>query len=67
MCREELTVRCYWEVELSVGKSEDVAVGVSYKGMFWKGKDDQCRLGGSIMSWCFGHKWWNISVHHFVT
>ncbi|XP_042253999.1 stonustoxin subunit alpha-like [Thunnus maccoyii] len=44
MCREELTVRCYWEVEWSVGKSEDVAVGVSYKGMFWEGKDDQCRL-----------------------
>ncbi|XP_042253998.1 stonustoxin subunit beta-like, partial [Thunnus maccoyii] len=60
-CREELTGRCYWEVEWSTGKSEDVAVGVSYKGIFRKEKDDQCRFGGNVMSWCFGHRWWNPS------
>lgn len=30
LCREGLTGCCYWEVEWS--QSEDVAVGVSYKG-----------------------------------
>uniref|UniRef100_A0A3B4T6R7 Stonustoxin subunit alpha-like n=1 Tax=Seriola dumerili TaxID=41447 RepID=A0A3B4T6R7_SERDU len=57
LCREGLTGRCYWEVEWSAGQSEDVAVGVSYKGIFRKGKDELCRIGWNVMSWCLGHRW----------
>ncbi|XP_070688064.1 stonustoxin subunit beta-like [Pempheris klunzingeri] len=57
LCREGLTGRCYWEVEWSVGHSEDVAVGVSYKGIYRKGDGAECSLGCNDMSWCFGHRW----------
>lgn len=57
LCREGLTGRCYWEVEWSAGHSEDVAVGVSYKGIFRKGQGALCRLGWNVMSWCLGHRW----------
>ncbi|XP_026171815.1 neoverrucotoxin subunit alpha-like [Mastacembelus armatus] len=57
MCKEELTGRHYWEVEWSSGESEDVAVGVSYRGMWRKGYGDGCRLGYNVMSWCLGHRW----------
>ncbi|XP_074475644.1 neoverrucotoxin subunit alpha-like [Sebastes fasciatus] len=57
LCREELTGRCYWELEWSAGSSEDVAVGVCYRGMFRKGNGDWCRLGYNVMSWCLGHRW----------
>ncbi|XP_070782802.1 stonustoxin subunit alpha-like [Enoplosus armatus] len=57
LCREGLTGRCYWEVEWSAGYDEDVAVGVTYKGLIRKGKGNPCRLGWNTMSWCFGHRW----------
>ncbi|XP_071343216.1 stonustoxin subunit alpha-like [Trachinotus anak] len=57
LCREGLTGRCYWEVEWSTTHSEDVAVGVSYKGMSRKGRDEMCRIGWNAMSWCLGHRW----------
>ncbi|XP_074475640.1 neoverrucotoxin subunit alpha-like isoform X1 [Sebastes fasciatus] len=57
LCKEALTGRCYWEVEWSAGSSEDVAVGVCYRGMFRKGSDDRCVIGYNVMSWCLGHRW----------
>ncbi|XP_044035352.1 stonustoxin subunit alpha-like [Siniperca chuatsi] len=57
LCREGLTGRCYWEVEWSAGPNVNVAVGVSYIGLFRKGDDDRCRIGWNTMSWCLGHRW----------
>ncbi|XP_044055412.1 stonustoxin subunit beta-like [Siniperca chuatsi] len=57
LCSEGLTRQCYWEVEWSAGSSEDVAVGVCYKGMLRKGNSQLCRLGWNEMSWCLGHRW----------
>ncbi|XP_040885395.1 stonustoxin subunit beta-like [Toxotes jaculatrix] len=57
LCRESLTGCRYWEVEWSTGGSEDVALGVCYKGLARKGDQDWCRLGFNDMSWCLGHRW----------
>ncbi|KAM9336970.1 stonustoxin subunit alpha-like [Symphorus nematophorus] len=51
LCREALTRRCYWEVEWRAGCSQDLFVAVCYGGIFRKGDDEQCRLGGNTRSW----------------
>ncbi|XP_053735865.1 stonustoxin subunit beta-like [Synchiropus splendidus] len=57
LAQEGLMGQCYWEVEWSTSQSEDVAVGVCYKGMSRKGDGDNSRLGWNVMSWCLGHRW----------
>ena len=47
LSRESLTGRCYWEVEWE-GK---VVIGVAYRGITRRGKDDDTRLGGNNKSW----------------
>ncbi|XP_037611996.1 neoverrucotoxin subunit alpha-like [Sebastes umbrosus] len=66
LCREELTGRCYWELEWSAGGTENVAVGVCYRGLFRKGEDDWCRLGNNAMSWCLGRLWFSPKATLFA-
>ncbi|XP_030255445.1 neoverrucotoxin subunit alpha-like [Sparus aurata] len=54
LCREELTGRCYWEVEWESSKV-NVTVGVCYRGMSRKGKSDQSRIAGNKLCWCLGY------------
>ena len=71
LCREGLTGRHYWEVEMSNGYKEDAAIGVAYKQVVRK-NDGNKFLGTNDMSWCFGvyafksklfsahnDKWWS--------
>ncbi|XP_030256734.1 neoverrucotoxin subunit beta-like [Sparus aurata] len=53
LCREELTGRCYWEVEWKSSKV-NVTAGVCYRGMPRKGGGGQSMLGGNKLSWCLG-------------
>lgn len=55
LCREELTCRCYWEVECKAYLHACVDVGVCYKQLERKGNNDACRLGNNTISWCFTH------------
>ncbi|XP_044227201.1 NLR family CARD domain-containing protein 3-like [Thunnus albacares] len=47
LCRNDLTGRCYWEVEWRGG----VQVSVSYRGINRKGHSDDCRFGFNDQSW----------------
>ncbi|CAL8382033.1 unnamed protein product [Arctogadus glacialis] len=47
LCREGLTGRSYWEVEWE-GR---VSIGLTYRGIPRKGRDDESRLGGNNKSW----------------
>ncbi|XP_030267616.1 ribonuclease inhibitor-like, partial [Sparus aurata] len=47
LCRNDLTGRCYWEVEWR-GR---VDVSVSYRGIRRKGYSDDCLFGGNNQSW----------------
>uniref|UniRef100_A0A3Q0S5X9 B30.2/SPRY domain-containing protein n=1 Tax=Amphilophus citrinellus TaxID=61819 RepID=A0A3Q0S5X9_AMPCI len=57
LCREALTGRCYWEVELSVNNGTDAAAAVCYKTVERKGEGRFCGFGWNNMSWSLGHKW----------
>ncbi|XP_055767656.1 NACHT, LRR and PYD domains-containing protein 3-like [Salvelinus fontinalis] len=50
LCREPLTGRCYWEVEWS--GIMGAVIGVTYKGISRRGRDDDCCLGYNDKSWC---------------
>uniref|UniRef100_A0A671WVN1 B30.2/SPRY domain-containing protein n=1 Tax=Sparus aurata TaxID=8175 RepID=A0A671WVN1_SPAAU len=54
LCREELTGRCYWEVEWESFKV-NVAVGVCNRGMPRKVNNEQSKLGGNKLSWCLAY------------
>ncbi|KAK0147455.1 NACHT, LRR and PYD domains-containing protein 12 [Merluccius polli] len=47
LCREGLTGRCYWEVEWRGG----VEIGVTYRGITRRGRDDDSELGFNNKSW----------------
>ncbi|XP_071371600.1 NLR family CARD domain-containing protein 3-like isoform X2 [Centroberyx affinis] len=47
LCRNGLTGRCYWEVELK----GEVHIGVTYRGISRRGVGDDCRLGWNDKSW----------------
>ncbi|XP_044227202.1 NLR family CARD domain-containing protein 3-like [Thunnus albacares] len=47
LCRNDLTGRCYWEVEWRGG----VKVSVSYRGISRKGNSDDCGFGWNDQSW----------------
>ncbi|XP_044189130.1 stonustoxin subunit beta-like, partial [Thunnus albacares] len=47
LCRNDLTGRCYWEVEWRGG----VYISVSYRGISRKGRSGDCLFGGNDQSW----------------
>uniref|UniRef100_A0A672HNJ4 B30.2/SPRY domain-containing protein n=1 Tax=Salarias fasciatus TaxID=181472 RepID=A0A672HNJ4_SALFA len=47
LCRNDLSDRCYWEVEWS----GDVEISVSYRGIRRKGESEECLFGGNHQSW----------------
>uniref|UniRef100_A0A672HNW9 B30.2/SPRY domain-containing protein n=1 Tax=Salarias fasciatus TaxID=181472 RepID=A0A672HNW9_SALFA len=53
LCRNDLSGRCYWEVEWS----GDVSISVSYRGIKRKGVSEECRFGGNQQSW-------SLECHH---
>ncbi|XP_029939818.1 stonustoxin subunit beta-like, partial [Salarias fasciatus] len=53
LCRNDLSGRCYWEVEWS----GPVSISVSYRGIRRKGDSEECRFGRNYHSWsleCYG-------------
>ncbi|XP_039668184.1 neoverrucotoxin subunit alpha-like [Perca fluviatilis] len=48
LCRDGLTGRCYWEVEM---RGEGVAIAVSYRGISRRGDSDDCMFGHNDHSW----------------
>ncbi|KAM3864006.1 protein NLRC3-like [Diretmus argenteus] len=47
LCRNGLTGRCYWEMEMKGW----VDIGVTYRGISRRGEGDDCRIGGNEKSW----------------
>ncbi|XP_067465289.1 neoverrucotoxin subunit alpha-like [Thunnus thynnus] len=60
LCREGLTGRCYWEVELSKDNRFEVGVGVTYKGIARIGRNSNSGLGCNTISWYFGKENYNL-------
>uniref|UniRef100_A0A671Y345 B30.2/SPRY domain-containing protein n=1 Tax=Sparus aurata TaxID=8175 RepID=A0A671Y345_SPAAU len=56
LCKEGLTGRHYWEVELSNGSKDSVYILAAYKGVGRKGKGLDAELGRNPISWAFGKK-----------
>uniref|UniRef100_A0AAZ1XN96 NACHT, LRR and PYD domains-containing protein 12-like n=1 Tax=Oreochromis aureus TaxID=47969 RepID=A0AAZ1XN96_OREAU len=48
LCRNDLTGRCYWEVEWR----GEVWISVSYRRIRRKGVSEDCAFGGNDQSWC---------------
>ena len=63
LCREGLTGRHYWEVEVVVVEKA-VLVGVTYRSIRRRGKSAACRLGDNDRSWCLCWDGYRLSVHH---
>ncbi|KAM4525531.1 neoverrucotoxin subunit alpha-like [Odontesthes bonariensis] len=57
LCREALTGRHYWEVELSTEEDADAAVAVCYGGLSRIRNLKFSGIGWTAMSWSLGHKW----------
>ncbi|CAI5638911.1 unnamed protein product [Oreochromis niloticus] len=47
LCRDDLTGRCYWEVECR----GDIYISVSYRGIRRKGGSNDCAFGWNDQSW----------------
>uniref|UniRef100_A0A672HLY3 B30.2/SPRY domain-containing protein n=1 Tax=Salarias fasciatus TaxID=181472 RepID=A0A672HLY3_SALFA len=60
LCRNDLSGRCYWEVEWSGG----VEISVSYRGIRRKGGSEECRFGGNDQSWSLWCSGFGYSVSH---
>ncbi|XP_029939464.1 NLR family CARD domain-containing protein 3-like [Salarias fasciatus] len=60
LCGNDLSGRCYWEVEWSGG----VDISVSYRGIRRKGGSDQSRFGGNDQSWSLRCSAFGYSVSH---
>ncbi|XP_029938381.1 NLR family CARD domain-containing protein 3-like [Salarias fasciatus] len=60
LCRNDLSGRCYWEVEWSRG----VDISVSYSGIRRKGGSDESRFGGNDQSWSLRCSGFGYSVWH---
>ncbi|XP_067303148.1 protein NLRC3-like [Pseudorasbora parva] len=61
LCRESLTGRCYWEVELS-GKG--AFISMAYKGISRKGESDDCVFGCNEKSWTLDYSYDRFSAWH---
>ncbi|XP_030636197.1 NACHT, LRR and PYD domains-containing protein 12-like [Chanos chanos] len=67
LCRENLTGRCYWEIDIN----GCAAIGVTYKGIGRKGKGRDCRFGLNDKSWslfCFDDRYsaWHNNHRTFI-
>uniref|UniRef100_A0A672HNX8 B30.2/SPRY domain-containing protein n=1 Tax=Salarias fasciatus TaxID=181472 RepID=A0A672HNX8_SALFA len=60
LCRNDLSGRCYWEVEWS----SHVSISVSYRGIRRKGESWECRFGGNHQSWSLRCLYGHYSVWH---
>ncbi|XP_042287590.1 NLR family CARD domain-containing protein 3-like [Thunnus maccoyii] len=60
LCRNDLTGRCYWEVEWSGW----VNISVSYRGISRKGNSKDCVFGWNDQSWCLICSYDGYSVRH---
>ncbi|XP_044219110.1 NLR family CARD domain-containing protein 3-like [Thunnus albacares] len=60
LCRNDLTGRCYWEVEWR-GR---VRISVTYRGIRRKGDSDDCVFGRNHQSWCLSCYDDGYSVRH---
>ncbi|XP_073321953.1 NACHT, LRR and PYD domains-containing protein 3-like [Pagrus major] len=60
LCRNDLTGRCYWEVEWRGG----VHIAVSYRGISRRGDSDDCWFGRNNQSWCLSCSDGRYSVWH---
>ncbi|XP_074485914.1 NACHT, LRR and PYD domains-containing protein 3-like [Sebastes fasciatus] len=66
MCCNDLTGRCYWEVE----RRGDVDVSVSYRGIKRRGKSNDCCFGGNNQSWnllCSDVEGYSVSHNDITT
>uniref|UniRef100_A0A669BC83 B30.2/SPRY domain-containing protein n=1 Tax=Oreochromis niloticus TaxID=8128 RepID=A0A669BC83_ORENI len=57
LCREALTGRHYWEVELNMNKGADAAAAVCYRKLERKGEGRLTGFGWNNISWSLGFKW----------
>ncbi|XP_039472025.1 neoverrucotoxin subunit alpha-like [Oreochromis aureus] len=57
LCREALTGRHYWEVELNMNKDADAAAAVCYRKLERKGEGRLTGFGWNNISWSLGFKW----------
>lgn len=57
LCREALTGRHYWEVELNMNKGADAAAAVCYRKIERKGQGSLTGFGWNNISWSLGFKW----------
>ncbi|XP_056332651.1 NACHT, LRR and PYD domains-containing protein 3 [Danio aesculapii] len=62
LCKESLTGRCYWEVELSGG---EIYISVAYKGISRKGWKKECWMGLNDMSWILNCFYKTFFVRHY--
>ncbi|XP_073346081.1 stonustoxin subunit alpha-like [Pagrus major] len=62
LCKEGLSGRHYWEVELSNGAYDSVYVLAAYKGVARKGKGHDAELGCNSISWSFGKSTYKTGV-----
>ncbi|KAM4599430.1 protein NLRC3-like isoform 3-T3 [Fundulus diaphanus] len=60
LCRDDLTGRCYWEVEWS----GDVNISVSYRRIRRRGDIRDCCFGGNDQSWNLSCSDYRYSVWH---
>ncbi|XP_051264353.1 protein NLRC3 isoform X2 [Dicentrarchus labrax] len=63
LCENDLTGRCYWEVEWT----GDVLIAVTYKGIRRRGKTDNCWFGRNDQSWSLQCSESSYSVWHKKT
>ncbi|XP_029938450.1 NLR family CARD domain-containing protein 3-like, partial [Salarias fasciatus] len=60
LCRNDLSGRCYWEVEWS----GNVSISVSYRGIKRKGDSEKCAFGENKQSWSLDCSDGDYSVRH---
>uniref|UniRef100_A0A3B3Q4E0 B30.2/SPRY domain-containing protein n=1 Tax=Paramormyrops kingsleyae TaxID=1676925 RepID=A0A3B3Q4E0_9TELE len=51
LCRESLTGRCYWEVDIGECNDAYPRIGVTYEGIVRNGDSADCALGANDKSW----------------
>ncbi|XP_045567109.1 NACHT, LRR and PYD domains-containing protein 12-like, partial [Salmo salar] len=64
LCREGLTGRCYWEVEMT---GRGAVIGLTYKGIKRRGRVNDCGIGCNDKSWSLichdnRHRAWHNNI-----